>query len=165
MIQISPIKSESELIIIRELAHQIWPIAYKEILSQTQLDYMLELIYSIEALSTQNKKGQQFFVLYDNNKPIGFLGLQLDCNEKDWMKIHKIYLLNEYQGKGLGKLMLDFAISYAQNNKQTHVFLNVNKYNKAKQFYESQGFKVINEEVIDIGNGYVMDDFVMGKKV
>jgi hypothetical protein len=44
------------------------------------------------------------------------------------------------------------------------VFLNVNKYNKAKFFYEKLGFTITKEEVIDIGNDYVMDDYVMGIK-
>ena len=39
--------------------------------------------------------------------------------------------------------------------------LNVNRFNPAKRFYERHGFQVVRDEVIAIGNGYVMDDHVM----
>ena len=70
-------------------------------------------------------------------------------------------MLPETQGKGFGKFMIDEIIRIAKSNDQKGIFLNVNKYNKAKFFYEKAGFIVSKEEVIDIGNGYVMDDYVM----
>ena len=41
------------------------------------------------------------------------------------------------------------------------IILNVNKANNAKNVYESQGFTVRKELVLDIGGGYVMDDYIM----
>jgi ribosomal protein S18 acetylase RimI-like enzyme len=73
-------------------------------------------------------------------------------------------LLPETQGKGFGKFMIEEVINIAKNNKQKGVFLNVNKYNKAKFFYKKLGFKITIEEVIDIGNNYIMDDYVMELK-
>ena len=60
--------------------------------------------------------------------------------------------------------MIDEVIKIAKNNQQKGVFLNVNKYNKAQFFYQKLGFIITKEEVIDIGNNYIMDDYVMGIK-
>ena len=80
------------------------------------------------------------------------------------LKIHKIYLLQKTQGKGFGKFIIDEVIKVAKNNHQKGVFLNVNKYNKAQFFYQKLGFAITKEEVIDIGNNYIMDDYVMELK-
>jgi ribosomal protein S18 acetylase RimI-like enzyme len=69
--------------------------------------------------------------------------------------------LPETQGTGVGKLLFNLVKEKAKENNQKAVFLNVNKYNKAKQFYEKLGFTITKEEVIDIGKNYIMDDFVM----
>ena len=58
---------------------------------------------------------------------------------------------------------MDYIAVEAQRQKNVALFLNVNKYNNALHFYLKQGFFKIREEVIDIGNGYVMDDYVMEK--
>ena len=60
-----------------------------------------------------------------------------------------------------GKSMIDEVIIIAKSNNQKGIYLNVNKYNIAKFFYEKVGFNIVKEEVIDIGNGFVMDDYVM----
>jgi ribosomal protein S18 acetylase RimI-like enzyme len=70
-------------------------------------------------------------------------------------------LLPETQGKGFGKFMINEVIKIAKSNNQKGIYLNVNKYNTAKFFYEKLGFVISKEEVIDIGNDYVMDDYVM----
>ena len=57
--------------------------------------------------------------------------------------------------------MIDEVIKIAKSNQQKGVFLNVNKYNNAQFFYEKLGFTITKDEVIDIGNDYVMDDYVM----
>jgi len=73
--------------------------------------------------------------------------------------------LSNHQGKGIGKALINFIANEANERHQKGLILNVNKKNKAIRFYESIGFTISNEEVIDIGNGYVMDDFVMEKEI
>lgn len=153
--------TKNQLPIIKDLAYAIWPSTYGEILSSEQLNYMLENFYSLESLENQMDNGQIFELLLEDNKVIGYLGYEFNCKETDFLKIHKIYLLPETQGKGFGKFMIDEVIKIAKNNHQKGVFLNVNKYNKAQFFYNKLGFIITKEEVIDIGNDYVMDDFVM----
>ncbi len=100
-------------------------------------------------------------MLYDENEVVGFVAYEFNCNETGLLKIHKIYLLPETQGKGFGKFMMDEVLEIAKNNQKKGVFLNVNKYNSAKLFYQKLGFKITKEEVIDIGNNYIMDDYIM----
>lgn len=153
--------NKNQLPIVKDLAYAIWPSAYREILSAEQLNYMLDNFYSIENLENQMDKGQVFELLFEDSNVVGFVAYELNCNETGLLKIHKIYLLPETQGKGFGKFMIDEVIKIAKSNQQKGVFLNVNKYNNAQFFYEKLGFTITKDEVIDIGNDYVMDDYVM----
>ena len=153
--------NKKQLPIVKDLAYAIWPSAYREILSAEQLNYMLDNFYSIENLENQMDKGQVFELLFEDSNVVGFVAYELNCNETGLLKIHKIYLLPETQGKGFGKFMIDEVIKIAKENQQKGVFLNVNKYNKAQFFYNKLGFNISKEEVIDIGNNYIMDDYVM----
>lgn len=148
--------------IIEELARKVWPIAYAEILSREQLEYMLSMFYSEEALQEQLEEKKHVFYLVQNNSGdyFGFVSYELNC-EPNKTKIHKIYVLPETQGLGLGKLLFEKVREEALKANQKVIFLNVNKYNKAQYFYNKLGFKIVKEEVIDIGRGYVMDDYVM----
>ena len=80
---------------------------------------------------------------------------------KNKTKIHKIYVLPETQGTGLGRQFFELVKEKAKENNQKAIFLNVNKYNSALHFYTKLGFSIVNDEVIDIGEGYVMDDYIM----
>lgn len=153
--------NREQLSIVRDLAYTVWPSTYREILSSEQLDYMLHNFYSVANLEKQMDNGQVFELLLEDTNVIGFVAYELNCNETEWLKLHKIYLLPEIQGKGFGIFMIDEVNKRAKDNQQKGLFLNVNKYNKAKFFYEKLGFVISKEEVIDIGNGYVMDDYVM----
>jgi diamine N-acetyltransferase len=82
--------------------------------------------------------------------------------EESKSKLHKLYLLPSYHGKGIGKALLQEVARRMREAGQQSLTLNVNKDNqKAIDFYRSQGFVEVYKEVIDIGNGFVMDDVVM----
>lgn len=157
--------NREQLPIVRDLAYAIWPSTYGKILSNAQLEYMLDTFYSIANLEKQMDNGQVFELLLEDNNVIGFVAYELNCNfenlNQPLTKIHKIYLLPKTQGKGFGKFMIDEIVKIAKSNNQKGIYLNVNKYNSAIFFYEKVGFVISKEEVIDIGNNYVMDDYVM----
>jgi ribosomal protein S18 acetylase RimI-like enzyme len=157
------IKSASidDIVTIQKLAAVIWPVTYKEILSADQLDYMLQKFYSIEVLQDQMlTKGHQFFVLINNNKDnIGYAAV---TNENTGtFKLQKLYLLPNQQGKNFGRILLSEIISFCRKKAAKSMILNVNRYNKARFFYEKFGFKIIDEVDISIGNNYFMNDYVM----
>ncbi len=152
----------ADIPIIAKLAKEIWPIAYGEILSKDQMDYMLATFYDVEALKIQmiDSKHRFYLIQDDALHFLGFVSFEINCLPKK-TKIHKLYMLPSCQGLGLGKLLVETVVDSALKENQQALFLNVNKYNKALHFYKKLGFKVVSEEVIDIGNNYVMDDFVM----
>lgn len=156
----------AQLSIVNELAHIIWPPTFGEILSEVQLAYMLNMMYSLEALYEQIcEKKHVFLLAYWNNKPVGFASYELNYEGKSKTKLHKIYVLPTLQGKGVGKSLLLEIYRISKKHNATCVRLNVNKYNISVKKYETLGFSVVEKEVIDIGNGYVMDDYVMEKKL
>lgn len=156
---------KSELRLVRDLAHRIWPSTYSEILSTEQMTYMLNWMYSIEALEENFKSNHQFFAIFDENQAVGFLDIELNAPETNGMKLQKIYVLPEKQGLGLGKKLLNFAIDFGNKQGLHQLILQVNRYNKAVDFYLHAGFEIIDEQDFDIGNGYFMNDFVMQKSL
>ncbi|MCD0471968.1 GNAT family N-acetyltransferase [Flavobacterium sp. JAS] len=151
---------------IQNIVNITWPITYGEILSKEQLDYMLGLFYSDEALTEQyNKKVQLFYMIYEEETNIGFIGIEHNYTGDAVTKIHKIYLLPETQGKGIGKKVVDEIGKLASENSSNALSLNVNRFNSALGFYKKIGFEVIDEVNIEIGNGYLMEDYVMKKKI
>ena len=156
------VKANSEHIpVIIDLTKKIWPVAYGEILSKAQLDYMIDKFYNETALYELMQKGHIFYLAQDDmEKYVGFLSYEINC-EPNKTKIHKIYVLPETQGTGLGRQFFELVKEKAIENNQKVIFLNVNKYNNAIHFYTKLGFRKVKDEVIDIGNGYVMDDYVM----
>lgn len=150
-----------QLNVVIDLTKKIWPVAYGEILSKSQLDYMIDKFYNEPALRELVQKGHVFYLAQDDNDNyVGFVSYEIN-SEPNKTKIHKIYVLPETQGTGLGRQFFELVKEKAIENNQKVIFLNVNKYNNAIHFYTKLGFRKVKDEVIDIGNGYVMDDYVM----
>ena len=152
-----------DIALIRKLTFQVWPQTYAAIISSEQINYMLDMMYSEHALKKQMQTGSQFLIVCDNDEPVGFAAI-IDKGSNVF-KLDKIYILPSQQGKGTGKFLLDHIITEIKNKKAKALQLQVNRYNKAKSFYEKLGFVVLYEADFDIGNGYFMNDYVMGKKL
>lgn len=156
---------EAAIPAIQELAEVTWPVAYGAILPEAQLQYMLQLFYSNNALREQMHKGHQFILATENEEAIAFASYSPKINEQDqptatW-RLHKIYIHPSQQGKGIGKLLIDFIREDILPAGATALELNVNRSNKAIGFYQKLGFVIKYEEDIPIGNGYFMNDYVM----
>jgi ribosomal protein S18 acetylase RimI-like enzyme len=149
---------------IRAIARITWPDAYfPSILDQGQLEYMLDMLYSPSALETaMNNKGQLFMIASDDDGPGAFAGFTPHHREGT-THLNKLYALPSWQGRGAGRILLERVLQEAATSGDHSIELNVNKRNVAIGFYEHMGFRVLREEVIDIGSGYVMDDYVMGR--
>ena len=154
---------QKDIPLIRELSHKIWPSAYGAILSAEQIDYMLKMMYSEESLLGQMKERHEFIIVNDGQTPVGFASFSLV--ENGIYKLHKLYVMPQNQGKGTGKFVITEILKAMLRKGGTALRLNVNRNNKAKDFYEKLGFVIINEEDIDIGNGYFMNDYVMERKM
>jgi len=165
MIQITKATSHDNHI-IQQIAHQTWPHTFGNILSQDQITYMLEMMYSIPALTKQiEEKDYTFLLAKEEDKYLGFAAYELNYQGLPKTKLHKIYILPEAQGKGLGKLLINNVADIAKQNQNEVLSLNVNRNNPAIYFYEKLGFTKVAEEDIPIGQGYLMEDFVMEKNL
>ena len=161
---------EEDIPVIQELAERTWAVAYASILPPAQMTYMLDLFYSTEALREQMNKGHQFILCMDDAEAVGFASYSpkdddTASSSKSVYRLHKIYIDPDQQGKGVGKLLLDHIINDIRPHGATHLELNVNRHNAAIGFYKKYGFVILYEEDIDIGNGYFMNDYVMGKAI
>ncbi|MEO6637195.1 MAG: GNAT family N-acetyltransferase [Ginsengibacter sp.] len=150
-----------ELTTIQSLAHEIWPLTYRDILSPGQLEYMIDKIYSISSLQHQLVLLKHKFILaFNDGKPVAFASYSADDTNTRY-KLQKIYVLPGLQGTGTGKFILNNIINIARVAGAVSIELNVNRHNKAKRFYENFGFKIMEEADIDIGQGYYMNDYIM----
>ena len=151
----------SDIVVIQQLARKSWEKAYSEILTHEQIEYMLGTMYSeTEIASQMQNPDYYYFLILDEENPAGFIGFQHHY-EKSTTKLHRLYLLEESKGKGFGKAGIDFLKLQTQKSGDRRIILNVNKNNIAKTIYEKLGFSVYGEGVFDIGNGFVMDDYLM----
>lgn len=164
MIQIIKATTD-DLNIINDIARKTWPIAYGEILSEAQLNYMLDSFYSKEALRANIANGHNFILAKEDDMVLGFASFENNYQNRAKTKIHKIYMLPESQGKGIGKLLIDSIEKFAVTSGSNSILLNVNRFNKAIGFYKKMGFEIIQEIDIEIGLGYLMEDYVMEKKI
>jgi ribosomal protein S18 acetylase RimI-like enzyme len=151
---------------IRKIAYDTWPVVYGEIVSKDQLDYMLEKMYS-DATLTDNliHKGHFFILAKEGPACLGFASYEHHYLGQNTTRLHKLYLNIDSQGKGIGKMLIDKISALAKENQCNAISLNVNKFNKAFGFYIKMGFEVIAQEDLEIGYGYLMEDYKMEKKL
>ncbi len=158
--------TESDFERIRDIAYKTWPVVYGEILSKAQLDYMLAAFYSDEALKKNLVYQKHHFIMvFDEDNALGFASFQHHYSGKNTTHLHKIYVLPEAQGKGMGKLLMEAVVDAAKKNHSDALSLNVNRFNKAVAFYKKTGFEIVAEVNIELEHGYLMEDYVMERKM
>ena len=151
-----------ELNILEKLARAIWPSTYSDIISAAQIEFMLDWMYSTKTLLQQQEEGHEFYIIETAGIDSGFMALEWVKVEKSTkIKINKLYVLPSLHGQGAGRQLIDKAIERAKATNASQLYLQVNKANKAKDFYLRMGFQIDQEAVFDIGNGFVMDDYIM----
>lgn len=164
MIEIDQLNKE-DVFIVNHLAHQIWPVTYKDELSKDQIDYMLDWMYNIPTLQEQVQTGYLYYLIKYDGAPMGFIGLEPNFPDAGYLRVHKLYVQPDIQGKGLGRALMNKAIDVAFDLDLDKIHLNVNRFNKAVDFYKHLGFSISKEEDIKIGKGYLMEDYVMELKL
>jgi len=155
----------NDLETIRQIAEDTWWATYSPILEKEQISFMLGEIYSVEKISSQLKNNiQTYLLLTEDGKPVAFAAYSPRDEDPEIYKLHKLYCLPETQGKGYGKILINEVAKKTLEAGKHTLDLNVNRYNKAKSFYEKMGFAIAYEEDIPIGP-YWMNDYVMRKDV
>jgi len=163
MISFKQIDNDLELSQIEAMAAVIWHEHYAPIIGRDQVEYMLIRFQSVVAMQQQIDQGYQYFRIDCDGLPVGYLSFEKRDAE---LFLSKLYLLKEFRGKGLGQKALKFVLRTASDQECKKVTLTVNKNNlKAIKSYENAGFLNVGPVVQDIGNGYVMDDYILEKEV
>lgn len=155
--------TKEDVSLIKLLAEEIFPVTFRSILSDDQIEYMMDMMYESSSIIKQMENGHHFAIIVDNmnRAAVGYTSYQLNYDMTNRTKIHKLYIKENYHRKGIGEKVLKFVMGVSSKFGNESLFLNVNKYNKqAINFYYKNNFKLIKKENIDIGSGYVMDDFV-----
>lgn len=143
------------------LAKTIWNQHYSPIIGKEQVDYMLEKFQSKTAIKNDIKNGYTYYLAYLENKPQGYCAVKVD----DGVFLSKFYVLQESRGEGIGKALLRSVKDYGSKHGAQRIWLTCNKYNPTLDIYKSLGYEVSKSIITDIGKGYVMDDYVLEKKL
>ncbi len=164
-IEISKTETEEELREIAGLAEEIWHECFPGIISEEQINYMLEKFQSYSAMTEQvSDQGYSYLAVRDNGELCGYIGINPENDERFFLS--KLYLRADKRGSGISSLMLKRVFEEARRADKKTVYLTVNKYNShAVEVYKKNGFIVAGKTVSDIGNGFFMDDYVMECKL
>ncbi|WP_353571653.1 GNAT family N-acetyltransferase [Candidatus Albibeggiatoa sp. nov. BB20] len=149
--------------LIQQLATEIWHDYYPVVISITQIEYMLKTLYSEEKLRTDIEQQRIQFTLFEwQQQSVGFLGCIIQ--EQQHLFLNQIYLQTAFHGRGLGQQMLQYAEQFALQQHLSSICLRVNKGNaKAITAYQRAGFYKAEAVCNEIGQGFVMDDYIMRK--
>lgn len=157
--------TKQQLTLIKNMAAEIWPHNYKNMISAAQIDYMLKMMYSDTSLLEQMQKNHIFLLAEENQKYLGFASYQLHFKNNKETRLHKIYVLPETQGKGVGKKLLQEVIKIACEHNDKEISLTVNRNNEAQHFYKKLGFVITDSVDMQIGGGFYMNDYIMKKPI
>lgn len=160
---LKPVLSDKDIKGTVALAAIIWKEHFTPLIGAAQVEYMLDKFQSEKAIKQQIENGYLYFALTLGEKQIGYTGLRLDT---DCLFLSKLYIQKEYRGKGFSRLMIAEAEKIAKQNGKPIIRLTCNRHNAGSlAVYKKAGFQIVREEKTDIGNGFVMDDYIFEKKV
>jgi ribosomal protein S18 acetylase RimI-like enzyme len=145
---------------IQSVVEVTWPIAYSEIVSSRQLNYMINLWYSSSSLEEQMYLGRKFFVAEMQQEIIGFAAYKEEA-EHGVYKLDRLYVLPNKQQLGLGKTLLMKVVSSVIELGGKEIILQVHRKNKAVGFYKKMGFEIKQSIDFAIGEGFFMNDYIM----
>ena len=150
---------------VSELAHKIWNEYFISIITQEQIDYMLKNFQSENPITNQiQKEGYEYFLIKnDEQNNIGYFSIQ---KRPELLFLSKLYIDKSQRGKGTGKEALEFITNKAKDYGLSKIQLTCNKFNlQSLAIYERWGFDIVKSVETDIGNGFVMDDYILEKIV
>lgn len=159
------IEATPDIAQLAELAAEIWREYYKSIITDEQINYMLERYQSPSAIAEQiEQQGYEYYGIALNGVSIGYLAVREE--EEGKLFLSKFYIQLQHRGNGYASLAMAFLVRLCQARGLSAIWLTANRHNaQAIAVYTKKGFRTIHTQVVDIGDGFVMDDFVMEKAV
>jgi GNAT superfamily N-acetyltransferase len=163
MIDIAPVRADSEIASVASLAQETWTEHYTPLIGRRQVDYMLSRFQSAPAIREQITGGYLYYTVSCEGRPAGYFALVPQSGEST-AQLSKIYVLKELRGQGLGRAIVEFASAWCRRQGIGQLWLTVNRHNAGSiAFYEQVGFVRSGALVQEIGEGFVMDDYRMVK--
>lgn len=161
--ELARISNDEQLNILADIANEVWHEFFPCILSDEQIDYMVDKFQSYPAMKKQMEDGYEYYFIKDNDEICGYMGIHEETEDKK-MFLSKLYLKKEHRGKGYAGQTLKELFKMSRERGLNMVWLTVNKHNEHTiEVYEHMGFAKARTQVADIGNGFVMDDYIMEK--
>ncbi len=161
--QVSP----SEIPALREIALPSFEQTYRDIVSKEQNDWMMEDMYSVESLERQFVEGQQFYLFYVGGKAVGYLSLHPES--ETLVHLEKLYFNFDMHGKGYGRILIEHAFKEVKRlcrGEACRMELNVNRYNKAVDFYFKIGLQIARQgDYIIEGTDFIRPDYILYKEL
>ncbi len=161
-IEFEKIIRKEQIEILAQKANVVWHDAFKDILTLQQIEYMIEKFQSFNALSQAiNQNNYEYFFIKFADNIAGYTGIKAE-NER--LFLSKLYILKEYRGKKIASKVFEFIENSAKEKNLKSVWLTVNRNNNhAIEVYKHKGYIITATKIADIGNGFVMDDYIFEK--
>ncbi len=160
--QLKKVENAEQIKLLADIAYEIWHEYFGIIISESQIDYMVEKFQSEKAITEQIQSlGYEYFLFYPEDEPIGYTGIRPEPENKA-LFLSKLYVKKEYRSKGYASKAFEFLNGYCKEHGLTYIYLTVNRHNDDTiNIYKKKGFYVTEERCADIGGGFVMDDYIM----
>lgn len=163
VMNIREVSGEADIRRLVKVAREVWREANVSFCSAEQVEYMIGKFQSFEAVSGQIMLGYRYFLVEEDGAITAYFGVQ---PQGDRLFLSKFYIRKENRGRGIFSLGMGFMKTLCREAGLSAIYLTVNRHNThAYEVYLHSGFKVIAEEVNDIGCGFVMDDYIMQAEV
>ena len=160
---IEKVSGNNQIETIERLACEIWNEHFTPIIGKSQVGYMLEKFQSKKAITEQIENGFLYFLIKNSNQHIGYIGV---LPEESQLFLSKLYIITSERGKGYGRKAIEYLETLAIEKDVKKISLTVNRNNSGTvEMYKKLGFVNLGSSVKDIGNGFVMDDYEMVKKI
>lgn len=158
--QVIPATTDTQLHQISALAETIWHEYFAAILEKEQIVYMLDKFQSFPALKEQTANGYEYYQLWNKEEFCGYCGIHPGTDHR--LFLSKLYLKKEARGQHLASKAFDFLKNYCHEQDLNAIWLTCNKHNdNSLGVYRHFGFQTIDTQEADIGNGFIMDDYIM----
>ena len=165
MADMSRVSDEEQVRAVARLARRIWNEHYVDIIGQEQVDYMVDNFQSTSAVRAAIEEGYIYYLANEGGERVGYWAV-LPQPDRQCMKLDKIYVRKDMRGQGIGRQMVEKAEDLCRRRGLSALWLAVNKNNSdSMAAYRAMGFRRTGERVKKIGEGFVMDDYVMEKSV
>lgn len=160
MITIQKCTQLEDIHALADTAKKIWNEYFIDIITQEQIDYMVEKFQSYPALSKAIlEDGYTYYLAYKDKEVVGYCGVQ---PQQDRLFLSKLYVVKEMRGKGISSQLFSYALEQAKRQQLSAIYLTCNKYNEhSLQVYAHKGFRQIDAVQSDIGHGFIMDDYIL----